>query len=73
MLDIAKNNLGKTLILTFHAAAIRAFWGRISALSAKDVSKNLPFPQNASVSVVYFDGERLIPGEYSHADHLLDL
>ena len=72
LLDIAKANLGKTVLVTFHAAAIRAFWGRL-LLSLGQGIEDVGFPANASVSVLYFDGERFIPGEYSHAEHLRDL
>ena len=73
MLRIAKENSGKTVLVATHAAAIRSFFGRISGIPAEELASRLPFPSNASVTVVYFDGERLIPGEYSHDSHLIDL
>jgi broad specificity phosphatase PhoE len=73
VLGIAKQNEGKCILIACHAAAIRAFFGKISAIPWQELAGKIPFPQNASVSTVYFDGERLIPGEYSHADHLADL
>ena len=70
---IAEENVGKTVLVTFHAAAIRAFFGKILNIPTGELADALWFPANASVSVVYYDGEKLIPGEYSHADHLLDM
>lgn len=70
---IAKENEGRHILIGCHAAAIRSFWGVIAGIRPENLAAELPFPENASVSVVYFDGERLIPGEYSHAAHLLDL
>ncbi len=72
LLDIARNNIGKTVLVAFHAAAIRAFWGRLVEEKGGDHS-DIGFPLNASVSVLYFDGNAFYPGEYSHADHLRDL
>jgi broad specificity phosphatase PhoE len=70
---IAKQNEGKSILIGCHAAAIRAFWGKLTCIAPQDLADKLPFPMNASVSTVYFDGESLIAGEYSHADHLSDL
>ncbi len=70
---IADENVGKTVLVAFHAAAIRSFYGKISNIAPERLANELWFPINASVSVVYYDGENLIPGEYSHADHLGDM
>lgn len=70
---IAKENEGATVLIATHAAAIRSFWGKLCGMTAEELSSSCPFPYNASVSVVYFDGEGLIPGEYSHFRHLIDL
>ncbi|MBE6534475.1 MAG: histidine phosphatase family protein [Ruminococcaceae bacterium] len=73
MLEIARHNEGKTVLIACHAAAIRSFFGRISGIAPEELAGKIPFPTNASVSTVYFDGERLIPGEYSHDAHIVDL
>lgn len=64
---IAKENRGKTVLVAGHSAALRSAWGRLCGICD---GEKLPFSDNASVSVLYFDGERLIPGEYSHSAHL---
>jgi broad specificity phosphatase PhoE len=71
--EIARENEGKTVLIGCHAAAIRLFWGKISGIPFENLANAFPYPNNASVSVVYFDGERLIPGEYSHDAHLSDI
>ncbi len=68
---IAGSNRGKTILIGCHAAAIRAFWGKITGTKSSELASAFPFPKNASVSVVYFDGKELIPGEYSHDKHLI--
>jgi broad specificity phosphatase PhoE len=73
ILDIARAHQGQTVIVAAHAAAIRCFWGKLAGLDPKDLAAAYPFPQNASVSVVYFDGESISAGEYSHDKHLLDI
>lgn len=70
---IAKENEGKTVLIGAHAAVIRLFFGKIRSIEPKDLADAFFYPTNASVSVVYFDGERLIPGEYSHDAHLSDI
>ena len=70
VMRIAKQNLGKTLIVAAHAAVIRAFWSIISGISPEDIVEKLPFPSNASYSICELDGERLIPLEYSCDKHL---
>ena len=73
VLNIARENEGKTVLIACHAAAIRSFFGRIFGIAPEELAGQLAFPTNASVSTVYFDGERLVPGEYSHDAHLVDL
>ena len=73
MLEIAKENKGKRILVAAHAAVIKAFWGKITNTHPDDLASAFDYPTNASVSVVYFDGEKLIPGKYSHDSHLADL
>lgn len=73
VMRLARLNRGKTVALTFHAAAIRTLWARVAGISLEELGTALPFPYNASVSVIYFDGEKLIPGEFSHMAHLTDI
>ena len=70
---IAAENRGRTILIGCHAAAIRAFWGKITDTKPSDLALAYPFPTNASVSVVYYDGANLIAGEYSHDVHLLNI
>lgn len=69
VLRIARLHKGKTVLITAHAAVIRAFWGKITGTPAEDVAKNIPFPTNASASTVEFDGERLVPVTYSFDEY----
>ena len=73
VLRIASENKGRTVLIGCHAAAIRSFWGKITKTPPSLVADEIPFPTNASVSVVYYDGAQLIPGEYSHDVHLKDI
>ncbi len=73
VMSIARENSGKHVLIGCHAAAIRAFWGKITKTPPEELAAAYQYPDNASVSVVYFDGEELIPGEYSHSSHLTDL
>ena len=73
VMDIARANKGKKVIIGAHAAVIRAFWGKVSNIPPQELAQASFYPNNASVSVIYYDGENLVPGEYSHDAHLRDL
>lgn len=73
VLKIALENKGKTVLIAAHAAVIRAFWGKITNTAPEELASAYFYPENASVSVVYLDKDKLIPGEYSHDQHLNDL
>ena len=73
VLEILTQNLGKTVLITAHAAVIRAFWGIISEISWENIASTLDFPSNASYSIAYFDGEKIIPESYSNDSHLIDI
>lgn len=55
--EIAEENDGKTVVLTSHAAAIRAFMARCSGGDVS-VMNDIPFVPNASYSVLETDGNR---------------
>ena len=65
VLEIARAHIGERVLIATHAAAIRAFWGKISGYVGDEASSVFDFPTNASISRVGFDGERLIPIIYS--------
>lgn len=67
---IARKNEGKTVLITCHAAAIRAFWGKVTETPPERVAAEIPFPTNASCTTVLFDGERLLPVKYSDDSYL---
>ncbi len=71
LMSIAKSCDGKILV-TSHAAIIRAFWCYASSIEPSEWAKYVPFPANASASFVAFDGEKLIPLKYSFDDYLND-
>ena len=69
LLSIAKSHEGKILVTT-HAALIRALWGYINGLEPCDWGESYFFPANASASYVGFDGEKLIPIKFSFDEYL---
>ena len=72
IMRIARDNPGKTVLCTAHAAAIRLFWGKISGFPPEQLARLLPFPTNGSFSTLEFDGENLIPIEYSRDEIAFD-
>ena len=72
LLDIAKANEG-TILVTMHGAVIRAFWCYSQGIEPQLWGSHVPFPTNASASFVGFDGEKLIPLQYSFDEYLADV
>ena len=72
LLRIARENIGKTVLVTAHAAVIRLSYARLLGCDHHEISAKLPFPTNASFSILYFDGERFFPDKYSLDEHVKD-
>lgn len=70
VLEIARRHEGECVLITAHAAVIRAFYSIVAGIPWDKVAELTDFPYNASVTTVYFDGNTLLPGEYSHSAHL---
>ena len=68
--EIARENDGKTVLIAAHGAVIRTFWAIISGTPKEEATAKHDYASNASYSIVHFDGEKLIPVEYSHDSHL---
>ena len=68
--EICEQNKGKTLVISSHAAVIRAFWGIISDVEWNRLAAEVPFPTNASYSVVYYENGVFTPIQYSIDEHL---
>lgn len=73
VLRISKENIGKTVLISAHAAVIRSFWAIISDIEWDQVAEKIPFASNASYSIAYFDGEKIIPDIYSFDSHLSEV
>ena len=69
----AKEHPGEKILVTSHAAAIRALWGKISGCEPSGWADAYPFPTNASYSVLEYNGETLVPVSYSNDEHLGEL
>lgn len=70
IVEHAKENIGKTILIGSHAGAIKALWGKINNIPWHELASAFPYPSNASYSKILYDGEKLIPIEYSHDEHL---
>ena len=72
-LEICRANPGKNLLIASHAAVLRSFWSIISGYTPEEAGDKVLSPTNASYSVCEFDGEKLIPLEYSVDGHLANI
>lgn len=73
MLDIAKDNPSKTVLVATHAGVLRSFWGQLLGLELSEIGRSLPFATNASVSRLAFEDGKLVPKEYSTAHFLSEI
>ncbi len=70
VLRIARENEGKTVLIVAHGGVLRAFWAKICGTPAEIATAKHPYPSNSSYSVAEYNGERIIPIEFSHDAHL---
>ncbi len=70
ILRIAKAHEGKTVLVAAHGAVIRCFWALMCNTPLAEATEKHPYASNSSYSIAYYDGEKLIPGEYSCDSHL---
>lgn len=71
--EIASKNQGKTILIAAHGAVIRSFIAKVLEISPEDIVEKLPFPTNASYSVLYFNGAGFRCSSFSMDEHLIDV
>ncbi len=69
LLRIAEECEGRVLV-TAHAAVIRAFWCYISGVEPRLWGEFVPFPSNASATFVGLEGEKFYGIKYSFDEYL---
>lgn len=70
---IAKGNEGKTVLITAHAAVIRAFFANILGYTPEECSTKTAFPTNASYSVASYENDKFTVEKYSVDEHLTEV
>ena len=70
VLEISKRHDGETVLVVFHAAVLRAFWCKMLGISKDMWATALPFPTNASYSIVKCENGSFNPISYSCDEHL---
>ena len=58
-ISLAKKHPDETILMVSHAGIIRAMIGIVLGIRPEEYGEKLPFPSNASVQILDFDGERL--------------
>lgn len=67
--EIAQKHNGKIIAVTTHAGVIRALQCLWQNLPLTEM-KNIPWVENASVSIVHYDNGRFIPLQIGYTEHL---
>lgn len=68
--EVAKAHEGTNILCATHAAVIRALFAKVMCIAPDEVAEKLPYPANASFSVLVYDGEKLSVESFSVEDHL---
>ena len=68
--EVAQKHDGETVAAVFHAAAIRAFWCKTLGTPKEEWASTVPFPVNASYSIVEYENGAFVGKSYSCAEHL---
>ncbi len=63
--QIAEENKDRFVLIAAHAGVIRSFYGIVSKIAPEDLGTALPFPTNASYSVVRYEDGIFYPVIYS--------
>lgn len=71
--EIAVAEQGRVILVAAHAGVIRAFWSIISGVAPEDVAARIPFPSNASYSIVEYESGAFTPVAFSCDEHLSDV
>ena len=68
---LAEKHPNQQILIAAHAGVIRAFWAlKVLGIPKKEVGRTLPFPNNASYSVIKVEGDKITPISYSNDEHL---
>ncbi len=67
---IAEKHPGESVLITSHAGVIRSFYGIVAGIAPKDLGHALPFPTNASYSIVTYENGAFYPVIYSEDSEL---
>ena len=73
IVDIAKLNDGKTILVAAHAAVIRAFWGKINGIKPEELAEKIIFPTNASYSLIEYKEGKIEAISYSVDEYLAEV
>lgn len=71
IMDICSKNVGKTILIVSHGAIIRAFWSKIRGVKPENIANEVPTPANASISIAYYENEKIIADIYSDSEYLV--
>ena len=69
-LDMGRENEGKIVLCASHAAVMRALFAKIKGIAPENIALELPYPSNASYSVVEYDNGELKLLTFSEDEHL---
>ena len=72
-LRIASMHSGETVMITSHAAVLRAFFAKVLGIPPEEIADRLAFPSNASYSEATYENGKFTMGRFSVDDHLSDI
>ena len=70
VVELAEKHPDQTILVVTHAAMLRIMIGTVLGMREEQYATDLPFPANASVQIMDFDGEKLSLVAFSVDEHL---
>ena len=67
---LAKKHPDETILIVSHAGVLRSMIGIVLGIAPHEYGEKLPFPTNASASIMDFDGEKLSLVAFSMDEHI---
>ena len=70
VIALAQKHPDESILIVSHAAVLRVVIGMTLGIEPSTYGEKLPFPTNASVQIMDFDGESLTLVEFSRDEHI---
>ena len=68
--EVAPKHLGQTVLVAFHATALRYFCAKVMGIKKADIIANLPLCENAALTYVEYEDGKFTVTKYNDFSHI---